>query len=120
MVHYVALNVSDLERSGSFYDAVLAPLGWRRQTEGPGMIGWGMIKPSIIISDEGDERPGFGLASFPAKSIPAVKASFESGIENGGRPEAEPGSAPRFGTGNYSCRMLDPDGYLIEICVAFD
>ena len=118
MLHYVTLQVTDLERSGSFYDAVLAPLGWRRQVEDPGMIGWGLIKASLVISRDGDAQPGFGHVSVPAKSIPAVKASFESALANGGEATAEPGSGPLFGNSNYAARVTDPDGYLIELCVA--
>ena len=33
---------------------------------------------------------------------------------------AEPGSAPAFGPGNYCCRLNDPDGYLVEVCVAHE
>ena len=91
MIHYVTLNVSDLERSGSFYDAILAPLGWRRQAESAGSISWGMNKPALFVSRRRRAAPGFGRVSFPAKSIPAVKASYESGMASGGEPVAEPG-----------------------------
>jgi catechol 2,3-dioxygenase-like lactoylglutathione lyase family enzyme len=117
VLHNVTLKVSDLQRSGSFYDSVLAPLGWRRQMDSDGFISWGLIKSEFFIS-EGDSRPGFGQVSFPAKSIPAVKASYESGLENGGTSEDEPGSAPAYGPGNYAARLKDPDGYVIELCVA--
>ena len=33
MLNYVSIKVADLERSATFYDAVLSPLGWRRQLE---------------------------------------------------------------------------------------
>jgi catechol 2,3-dioxygenase-like lactoylglutathione lyase family enzyme len=120
-IHYVTLRVSDLERSASFYDSVLAPLGWRRQEDGAGAIGWGLIKSAefFIIADE-SQRPGFGIVSFPAKSIPAVKASAESGEANGGELVAAPGSAPAHGPGNYSARLRDPDGYEVEIVVSND
>jgi catechol 2,3-dioxygenase-like lactoylglutathione lyase family enzyme len=118
MLHYVALKVSDLQRAASFYDAVLAPLGWRRQEEGPTSIGWGLVKPIFYITQEGSERPGFGQVSFAARSIPAVKASFESGAANGGEPESEPGAPPSFTNSTYAARLLDPDGYLVEICAA--
>jgi catechol 2,3-dioxygenase-like lactoylglutathione lyase family enzyme len=120
MIHYANLKVNDIDRSGSFYDAVLAPLGWRRQEDGPGSIGWGLIRSAFFITRDDSQRPGFGEISFPAKSIPAVKASYESGLENGGESVAEPGSAPLHGGGNYSARLRDPDGYLIEIVVAHD
>jgi catechol 2,3-dioxygenase-like lactoylglutathione lyase family enzyme len=118
MLHYVSLRVSDLERAGSFYDSVLAPLGWRRQEEGPNSIGWGLVKAIFYVSQDETQRPGFGQVSFAARSIPAVKAAFESGARNGGEPESEPGAAPTFGNSTYAARLHDPDGYLVEICSA--
>jgi catechol 2,3-dioxygenase-like lactoylglutathione lyase family enzyme len=120
MLHYAAVKVSDLERSGAFYDSILAPLGWRRQEAPADSVSWGLIKAEFYIELSDAQRPGYGLISFPAKSIPAVKASFESGSASGGEPVAEPGAAPSFGAGNYSCRLNDPDGYLVEVCVAHD
>jgi catechol 2,3-dioxygenase-like lactoylglutathione lyase family enzyme len=120
MLHYAAVKVSDLERSGAFYDSILAPLGWRRQEAPANSVSWGFVKAEFYIEQEDSPKPGYGLISFPAKSIPAVKASFESGSANGGKPVAEPGAAPAFGAGNYACRLSDPDGYLVEVCVAHD
>jgi catechol 2,3-dioxygenase-like lactoylglutathione lyase family enzyme len=120
MLHYAAVKVSDLERSGAFYDSILAPLGWRRQEAPADSVSWGLIKAEFYIELSDATHPGYGLISFPAKSIPAVKASFESGSANGGDPVAGPGAAPSFGAGNYSCRLNDPDGYLVEVCVAHD
>ena len=33
MIHYASLKVADIEKSGAFYNSILAPLGWRRQEE---------------------------------------------------------------------------------------
>ena len=120
-IHYVTIRVAEIERSASFYDSVLAPLGWRRQEDGANAVGWGLIKSAefFIVRDD-SQRPGFGVVSFPANSIPAVKASFESGSENGGEPLAGPGSAPAHGPGNYAARLRDPDGYEVEIVVSND
>ena len=118
MLYYVSLKVSDLERSGSFYDAVVAPLGWRRQEENTGAIGWGMNRPSLFVTRDDSQRPGFGRVSFPAKSIPAVKAAYELGLANGGESVAAPGSPPAQGAGTYAARLRDPDGYEVEIVSA--
>jgi catechol 2,3-dioxygenase-like lactoylglutathione lyase family enzyme len=118
MLHYVTVKVSDLERSASFYDAILAPLGWRRQKDVDGSISWGLIKSEFFIQRDETQRPGFGLVSFPAKSIPAVRASYESGLESGGETVDEPGAAPAYGNGNYAARLKDPDGYVVELVVA--
>jgi catechol 2,3-dioxygenase-like lactoylglutathione lyase family enzyme len=121
LLHYICLKISDLARSAAFYDAVLAPLGWRRQEEGSGTIGWGLIRAGVLfVTADPSQRPGFGLVSLPAKSIPAVKAAYESGLANGGESLAEPGSSPAFGPGNYAARLRDPDGYEVEICVSND
>ena len=118
ILHYVNLKVSDLEASGRFYDSILAPLGWRRQEESAGVISWGMNRPALFVTLDDSPQPGFGQVSFPAKSIPAVKAAFESGVANGGDPVAEPGSPPAHGSGNYAARMRDPDGYEVEVVSA--
>jgi hypothetical protein len=118
MLHYASLNVADLGRAAAFYDAVVAPLGWRRQEDGPEVVGWGLTKPELYVTVGRSAVPGFGMISLAAKSIPAVKASFESGVENGGEPVDKPGSAPALGPGNYAARLRDPDGYVVEICVA--
>ena len=67
-----------------------------------------MIKPEFFVVQDRSQSPGFGTISFPTKSIPAVKASFASGIENGGKPVAEPGAPPEFGRGNYAARLAIP------------
>jgi len=64
MLHHVLLEVADLARSASFYDALLAPLGWRRHFEEDGTIGWGIAKPVFFIANHHDPQPGFGLLSF--------------------------------------------------------
>ncbi|MGZ5311606.1 MAG: VOC family protein [Solirubrobacterales bacterium] len=118
MLHYAAVKVADIERSGRFYDSILAPLGWRRQEDGETTVSWGFNKPEFYVTLAESQRPGYGIVSFPARSIPAVKASYESGMANGGESAAEPGSQPAFGSGNYAARMLDPDGYEVELIVA--
>jgi len=116
LLNYVSIQVSDLERSATFYDSLLSPLGWRRQYEGGGAIGWGMVK-GVFYIQQGTPHPGFGQVSFPTKSIPAVKAAWESGMEHGADSEAQPGSPPTAGPGNYAARVTDPDGYSVEIAV---
>jgi len=118
LIHYVTVNVSDLDRSARFYDSILAPLGWRRHEDKDDVVGWGLVKAEFYVKRQDPQGPGYGHVSFPAKSIPAVKASYESGLRNGGRKAEEPGAAPAFGAGNYSARMIDPDGYLVELVVA--
>jgi catechol 2,3-dioxygenase-like lactoylglutathione lyase family enzyme len=120
MLHHVLLEVSDLERSASFYDALLAPLGWRRHFEEDGTVGWGIAKPVFFVASHHEARPGFGLLSFSALGIVAVKASWEAGLGAGGLSVSEPGERRSHGSGSYSAFLKDPDGYEIEITIGSD
>lgn len=117
MIHHVVLGVSDLERSASFYDALLGPLGWRRHYEQQEMVAWGIAKPIFFVSAGGDVKPGFGLVSFRAPGLAAVKAAWEGGTGAGGTGVTSPGEAKRPGSGSYSAFLTDPDGHSIEVTV---
>lgn len=118
MLHHVLLEVSDLARSARFYDAVLTPIGWRRHDVSAEEIGWGMAKPVFVISDHHPPKPGFGVITFGAPGIAAVKAAWEAGVGTGGESVAEPGQAEAVASGSYSAFLRDPDGYGIEITVS--
>ena len=121
MLHHVLLEVSDLDRSASFYDALLAPLGWRRHFEEDGTIGWGIAKPVFFIAAHHEPQAGLraaqllgGWASSPSR--PPGKP----GIKAGGVSVAEPGERRSHGSGSYSAFLKDPDGYEIEITIGSD
>lgn len=114
------LEVADLERSGAFYDALLAPLGWRRHFDSDNTIGFGIAKPVFFIAANHSPRPGFGLISFSALGIAAVKAAWEGGVSHGGASVSEPGSTRGHGSGSYSAFLKDPDGYEIEVTIGTD
>ncbi len=118
MIHHVGIEVSDLERSAAFYDALLGPLGWRRQVDSAQSVGWGMDGPVFFVSARGDSVPGTGHICFAAKSIPAVKAAWEAGLGAGGSDDGRPGGRPQYGPGYYSAYLKDPDGWRVEVAVA--
>jgi catechol 2,3-dioxygenase-like lactoylglutathione lyase family enzyme len=120
MLHHVLLEVGDLDRSAAFYDSMLAPLGWRRHFEQDQTIGWGIAKPVFFVSAKHDPAPGFGLLSFSALGIVAVKAAWENGVKSGGASVADPGEQRSPGSGSYSAFLRDPDGYEIEITIGSD
>jgi catechol 2,3-dioxygenase-like lactoylglutathione lyase family enzyme len=120
VLHHVLLEVADLERSGAFYDALLAPLGWRRHFDADNTIGWGIAKPVFFISANHSPQPGFGLVSFSALGIAAVKAAWEGGVAHGGDSVSEPGLTQGHASGSYSAFVRDPDGYEVEVTVGAD
>jgi catechol 2,3-dioxygenase-like lactoylglutathione lyase family enzyme len=120
MLHHVLLEVADLDRSASFYDSLLAPLGWRRHFEEDETVGWGIAKPVFFVAAHHQPQPGFGLLSFSGLGIVAVKAAWENGMKAGGVNVSDPGERRSHGSGSYSAFLKDPDGYEIEITIGSD
>jgi catechol 2,3-dioxygenase-like lactoylglutathione lyase family enzyme len=120
MLHHVLLEVSDLARSASFYEALLAPLGWRRHFDQDGTVGWGIAKPVFFIASDHGASAAFGLISFSGLGIVAVKAAWEAGVAAGGVSVSEPGESRSVGSGSYSAFLKDPDGYEIEVTIGPD
>ena len=117
MIHHVSVEVSDLERAGRFYDAVVGALGWRRQVDEPDRIGWGIVRPLFFASTRHEIAPGGGHVCLAATGIPAVKGAWEGGVAAGGTDDGAPGQRPEYGATYYSAYLLDPDGNRIEIAV---
>lgn len=81
MLHHISFGVSDIARAAAFYDAVLAPLGFRRVWEDirPGeddqAVGYGLTdgNDKFAIKQRSQEKlaagPGFHLA-LPRPAVP--------------------------------------------------
>lgn len=107
-----------MERSGSFYDAVLAPLGWRRHTHGDRGVGWGIARPWFFAKEGGASvKAGSEVICFTASGVVAVRAAWEGGVGAGGVDDGKPSQRPELGPSYYSAYLRDPDGYRIEIAV---
>lgn len=120
MIHHVRLEVADLQRSAAFYDALLAPLGWRRHFDEDGTVGWGIAKPVFFVTGGGDSSRGFGLVSFSARGVVAVKAAWEAGVAAGGEDVRRPEQGGGAGSGSYSAQLADPDGHRVEVTIGAD
>jgi catechol 2,3-dioxygenase-like lactoylglutathione lyase family enzyme len=117
VIHHVSVEVSDLGRSGGFYDSVVGALGWRRQVEEEGRIGWGIVRPVFYASSRHTPGPSSGHVCFASPGISGVKGAWEAGIASGGTDDGPPGQRPEYGATYYSAYLLDPDGNRIEIAV---
>jgi catechol 2,3-dioxygenase-like lactoylglutathione lyase family enzyme len=120
VIHHVVIEVSSLERSAAFYDALIAPLGWRRHVNGDEAIGYGIARPVLLITERARACTDGPLISLDAPGIAAVKAAWEGGCANGGRSVMAPGETTGHGSGSYSAYLCDPDGQEIEVTVGSD
>ena len=128
MLHHISFGVADIARAASFYDAVLAPLGYRRVWEDirPGevdqAVGYGISdgQDKFAIKQRSPGKlapgPGFHLA-FAAPDRAAVDAFHAAALAHGGSDQGKPGLRPDYGTNYYAAFALDPDGYWIEAVI---
>jgi catechol 2,3-dioxygenase-like lactoylglutathione lyase family enzyme len=115
VIDHIGFEVSDLERSAAFYDAVFGALGGRRVHVGPQAIAYGMVGPDLWIVARGRRpAPGYGHIALAARGRAAVVAAHRAALEHGGRDDGAPGPRPRYGSLYYAAYVLDPDGLRVE------
>lgn len=122
MLHHLSFAVTDLARSAAFYDAVLAPLGYRRVWEDATFIGYGIKDGEDIFAlklrplNVGVPGDGFHVA-FSAPSREAVLCFHEAGLVHGGTDNGGAGLHPEYGPDYFAAFVIDPDGYRIEAVI---
>src|ERR1700759_796863 len=121
MLHHVSVGVQDVARAASFYDPVLATLGYKRVADySPGAIGYGEREGQVqfwigLPHDKGAASVGNGThVGFVARSKDAVNAFHEAALKAGGSNNGEPGPRPDYGPDYYGAFIYDLDGNKIE------
>jgi len=121
MIDHTGFNVSVPAKSRAFYDAALAPLGYKvlmevppEHTGGKVVLGYGEPpKPDFWIAEGPPQEPRLHLA-FSAKSRAVVDAFYKAAIAAGGTDNGPPGPRPHYHAGYYGAFVKDPDGHNIE------
>ncbi|MBV6498923.1 MAG: hypothetical protein CJBNEKGG_01153 [Prosthecobacter sp.] len=122
MIHHLSFAVTDLARSAAFYDAVLAPLGYRRVWEDATFIGYGLNDGEDIFAlklrpaNAGVPGDGFHVA-FTAPSREAVLSFHDAALAHGGTDNGGAGLHPEHGPDYFAAFVIDPDGYRIEALI---
>lgn len=133
MLDHISLGCADLEASGAFYDAALAPLGYGRVfarnigiAYGPGPGREGLLF-WIIQPDSGEEGSDEAVSRYSRGNHVAFRASrrgdvdafFVAALAAGGRANGEPGLRPEYSDTYYAAFVRDLDGHKIEaVCRA--
>ena len=122
MLHHVSFGVTDLARSGAFYDAALSALGYVRVWTDDTAIGYGFPgggdKLAIKLRPTGVVVPGSGFhVAFAARSRESVARFYEAALQHGGKDNGAPGLRPDYGQHYYAAFVVDPDGYRIEAVI---
>ena len=116
MLDHVGVEVSDFERSKSFYEQALAPLGLKVVMEPvPGVAaGFGAEFPFFWIAGRGRDAVSGAHVAFRADSRETVEAFHAAALAAGGTDNGPAGEREIYHPGYYGAFVLDPDGNNIE------
>lgn len=120
MIDHFSLNVRSFEVSKRFYEAALAPLGYKVLMEFPNVAGLGEAgKPDFWIGQTQVEVGPSQHIAFASRDRATVDAFYRAAIAAGGKDNGAPGIRAQYHPNYYGAFVLDPDGNNIEaVCHA--
>ena len=122
MIDHASVSVSDPAASKAFYEAALAPLGYRVVMEFGPITGLGGPTPGApedapVHADlwlAPAENPTPCHIAVTASSTAQVDAFYEAALAAGGTDNGAPGERSHYHPGYYGAFVLDPDGNNLE------
>lgn len=123
MLHHVSIGVADVGRAATFYDTVLATLGYKRVMEFmPYAVAYGDTKPEFWVqrpANQSAAAAGNGVhIAFQAATKEAIDAFHRAALGAGATDEGGAGPRPDYGPDYYGAFVRDPDGNKIEAVLA--
>ncbi len=119
MIHHVSVGTRNLKAARRFYDAALAPIGYKCQAEGTEYLGYGAESPDfwvLAVKHPVAANPESGLHfCFSAESRKAVDAFHAAALKSGGADNGKPGLRKDYGENYYAAFATDPEGYRLEV-----
>jgi catechol 2,3-dioxygenase-like lactoylglutathione lyase family enzyme len=124
MIDHVSIPVRDLELSSTFYESVLAKIGYSKLVVKDGTVGFGkkyadfwlnhrLNLSSLSISD------GFHVC-LRALSIQQVEDFFNTAVALGAKSDGAPGYRAEYSNSYFAAFVIDPDGNKIEVVTFVD
>lgn len=109
LIDHIGIHVSDLQRSKTFYFAVLDALG---KSDGFGTDDSCFYFDEFYVAADGAPVTNLHIA-FQADSIEQVQTFYQAGLDAGGKDNGQPGYRS-YHDSYYAAFVLDPDGNNIE------
>ena len=122
VIDHLSLGVRDLARSRAFYDAILAPLGYRRGYDRDDVSGYGLPEEHALreqalpfwIGADPEGPAHNGHICFHAPDRAAVEAFHKVALAAGARDNGAPGLRPQYHASYYAAFVIDPNGHRLE------
>ena len=113
MIDHLSLRVQDHPRAVAFYQAALAPLGYKVMMEFPGATGLGAGMPDFWLMATDQPSNPTHLAFSAARD--AVEAFHAAALAAGGTDNGAPGLRADYHPHYYAAYVRDPEGNNIEV-----
>ena len=123
MLDHVFISVTRIERSISFYEAALLPLGIHHVVDydgangpvgHPDLKGFGCHGRVFFWLQQGFTVAPSIHIGFVAKSTREVDSFYDAAMAAGARDGGEPGARLHYDPRYYAANVFDPDGYSLE------
>ena len=118
MIDHLGIPVRDIAASRRFYEAALAPLGYRVMSAATNGLGnnivlFGVDEVDFVIADGEPVSSGVHHA-FRAESRAAVDGFHTAALAAGGKNNGPPGIREQYHPRYYAAFVIDPDGMNVE------
>ncbi|MEK7102944.1 MAG: VOC family protein [Patescibacteria group bacterium] len=117
MFDHITITVKNYDLARSFYEIVLAPLGYTSLYEEDGIVtGFGETRPMFWIAQSDKSHPVSANVhlSFSVEDRELVDLFYEQAIKEGGKDNGAPGLRPEYEENYYAAFVIDHDGNNIE------
>ena len=114
MIDHIGINVSDVAKSKAFYQAALAPLGYKVRMEFPEGAGFGDERAVFWILHRPPVTTSAHIA-FTGKTRQVVRDFHAAALRAGGTDNGGPGVREHYSPSYYGAFVLDPDGNNVEV-----
>jgi catechol 2,3-dioxygenase-like lactoylglutathione lyase family enzyme len=113
MLDHIGLRTAQYDALLAFYEAALAPIGYRKMVEFEGAAGLGADFPGLWIGI-GDRAANIHIA-LRVQSQEQVDGFYHAALAAGATDNGAPGLRTEYSPGYYAAFVLDPDGNNLEV-----
>src|SRR4051812_41336114 len=118
MIHHVSLGTNDAVRATTFYDPLMALIGFRALKSSATAVHYGCSDIQFSLETPANGAPasvGNGVhVAFQAPDRETVRRFHATALALGGTDEGAPGIRANYNAHYYAAFVRDPDGNKIE------